>query len=139
MTNNDNNSYTSIVTDAKFKCPEGKCNSSLSFRKFFDDPCCPTVRTEFQDLTKMMKLLEISENKDNKAKREMDLKEKRFQDATLLLNEKKEKLDKSRKDLASTFAHAEIVLENFNGDEKSEFHELKKRIINSLNQHEIFE
>jgi hypothetical protein len=120
----DKHLYTSVVTNATFKCPEGKCNSSLSFRQFLDDPCCPTVRTEFQDLTKMMKLLEISEKKDKKAKQEMDLKEKRFQDATLLFSERKEKLDKSRKDLAAGFAYAENVLENFDGNSARTIHSL---------------
>ena len=105
--------YEFWVNDTKFKCPEGKCNSSLSFRDFIDEPCCPPVRSEFQDLTKMMKLLEISEKKDKKAKQEMELKQKKFEDATLIFSEKDIKRRESRKELAASFATAEAYMTNF--------------------------
>jgi hypothetical protein len=107
--------YDSLVDNTKFKCPESKCNSSLSFREFIDESCCASVRTEFQDLTKMMNLLEISEKKDKKAKQEMELKQKSFEDATLVFSEKDVKRRESRKELAASFANAEAYMMNFDG------------------------
>ena len=107
--------HTHFVNETKFKCPEGKCNSSLSFREFMDEPCCTPGRTEFQDLTKMMKLLEITEKKDKKAKQEMELNQKRFEDATLIFSEKDVKRSESRKELAASFANAEAYMTNFDG------------------------
>jgi hypothetical protein len=115
VSKNKTNNYLSFDNDAKFKCPEGKCNSSLSFREFIDEPCCAPVRTEFQDLTKMMKLLEKSEKKDKKAKQEMELKQKRFEDATLIFSEKDAKRRESRKELAASFEFAGAYMKNFDG------------------------
>ena len=111
--------HKSFVNNAKFKCPEGKCNSSLSFRQFIDEPCCTPVRSEFEDLTKMMNLLEISEKKDNKAKQELELKQKRFEDATLIFSEKDVKRRESRKELAASFANAEAYMKNFDSKSKN--------------------
>jgi len=82
----------------------------------------------------MMKLLEISEKKDNKAKQEMELKQKRFEDATLIFSEKDVKRSESRKELAASFANAEAYMTNFDEtDENSKF----VNLINLMNQHDI--
>ncbi|CBY32889.1 unnamed protein product [Oikopleura dioica] len=99
-----------------FLTPEGKCDSSLSFREFFDSPCCTAIRTEFQNLTKMMTLLELSEKTEKKAKQKMDLKEKRLKDATSIFDEKTKKRDESRKRLALSFADSEAYFNNFDGN-----------------------
>jgi hypothetical protein len=130
--------YTRHVIDMKFKCPKGKCNSSLSFREFIDEPCCPPVRTEFQDLTKMMNLLEISEKKDKKAKQEMELKKKRFEDATLIFGEKDAKRREIRKELAASFETAGAILSIF--DSKFKYCKIgidDKLIMNFRNIREI--
>jgi hypothetical protein len=116
MSKRDGYRHDSFVNDTKFKCPKGKCNSILSFREFIDESCCTPVRSEFQDLTKMMNLLERSEKKDKKAKQEMELKQKRFEDATLILSEKDVQRRESRKELAAEFANAEAYMTNFDSN-----------------------
>jgi len=125
--------YFSKATDAQFKCPEGKCESILSFRQFFDDSCCVPTRTEFEDLTKMMSLLEKSELKDKKARQEMDLKEKSLEDAALLYCEKDEQRRENRRKLAASFADAGAYFNNYDDkEEKTRFQYLRTL----MNQHE---
>jgi len=136
----DRRNFSTKLNDAKFKCPEGSCKSSLSFREFLTRACCTVAlknsknyglssvdqkqRVEFQDLKKMMNLLELSDKEDREAKGEMDLREDKYDEAREFYLEKNKKQERSRDILITTFKNAEFFM-NFTDEITQKFKELK--------------
>ena len=116
-----------IVNDAKFKCPEKNCDSKLSFKDFLAGNCCEKSvnksilqnglpekhenhRTEFQDLKKMMNLLEFSEKEENAARKIMESKKEKYDLASTVYHEKEGAREESRSNLASSFTNAGLYI-----------------------------
>ncbi|CBY12083.1 unnamed protein product [Oikopleura dioica] len=132
------------VNDAKFKCPEKNCESKLYFHQFVAGKCCDKAknktilenglstddehhRTEFQDLKKMMNLLELSEQEERIAKEIMDSKAEKYEMSTSDFNEKKTARKQSRTDLASLLKIAGTSIdEEKENTERLKLQELRK-------------
>ena len=129
--------FPSKLNDAEYKCPdfytpEGGCNSNLSFREFFARTCCTVAmknskncglstedqkqRVEFQDLKKMMNLLEVSKRRNNDAKKDAEMKLENYNDAFAVYVEKREKREESEKTLTATFKDADSYMIHTDGD-----------------------
>jgi len=72
-------------------------------------------RVEFQDLKKMMNLLELSERRNNNARKDKDLKCKKYEDALAVYVDKKEKREENQKVLAAFFKDAESFIVQTDG------------------------
>ena len=113
-----------VVNDAKFTCPEKNCDLKLSFREFFAGNCCEKSanksnlkngvphnhRTEYQDLKMMMNLLELYEKEENEAGKIMVSKEKEFELARNVYDEKNTTREESRSNLASSLTNAGLFI-----------------------------
>ncbi|CBY32787.1 unnamed protein product [Oikopleura dioica] len=148
------------VNDAKFKCPEKNCESKLYFHQFVAGKCCDKAknktildnglsaddkyhRTEFQDLKKMMNLLELSEKEERIAKALMDTKARKYEISTSDFNEKNKARKQSRTDLATSLTTAgTYIVEEKEKTERVKLQELR-RIMNehetTINKEEVSE
>jgi hypothetical protein len=113
-----------VVNDAKFNCPEKNCDKKLYFHEFIAGKCCEKSlnksmvknglsenhRTEFQDLKKMMNLLEISEKEENDARKVMDSKDEEYKSATASYNQKNTSRKESRSNLAASLTNAGLYI-----------------------------
>ena len=77
-------------------------------------------RVEFQDLKKMMNLLELSERRNNDARKDKDLKCKKYEDALAIYVDKKDKREDSQKALAAVFKDAESFIFYASGPSSSD-------------------
>jgi len=81
-------------------------------------------RSEFQDLKKMMNLLELSEKEENAARKIMESKEKEFELAKTVFNEKEGAREKSRSILATSLTNVGLFIEEYK--DKTEASKLQK-------------
>jgi hypothetical protein len=112
-----------VQNNARFKCPEKNCKKALTFREFINRKCCDVVmrssetavnfqnnRAEFQDLTKMMKELEVLEKEENEAKNLVENKQKELDAATAQYSKKIKSRELLQVKLANSFSETSDML-----------------------------
>jgi len=83
----------SMLLDAVFKCPAGKCASKLSFSEFFDGECCDQQQFAQYECQKT-----VAERFDEARKNEVNTK-KEQKKAKRVFEELEKKMEKAKKDL----------------------------------------